>query len=514
MQFYIRRAFHSLSLVSTLALTFPISALAQEPITHPDVHLTVLHTNDTHGHLLPYSYPETTKKGSDISKLRFKRDIGGAARRGTLIKKIREERGHETLLIDAGDICDGTPFSTVYHGDADVAVMNALNYDFACPGNHEYNNSLELAKKLRDSAHFPFISANSKIKADGLLLYQPYVIKEISGVKIAFFGLMTIDAQTYPAARNDLTLELPLETAKRLVPELRKKADLVVAVTHIGFAEDKMMAKEVPGIDLIVGGHSHSLVARPEVVRQTDGVNQTLIVQDFQWAATLGRLDMTLHYDAATSSWNISKHRGNLIPITSSLSEDAEVATTVSGFWNPIKAEFGAVVGEASGDFAEKGEDSAEYNLVGDAVREDLKTEFDIENAGGVRSFLPRGPITYGDVVTLDPFGNTVVTFHATGKQIKRILETNSPHVSGIRYKLKNGVLQEVSLHGLPLEDDKLYFGATNSYYANFILKEVKDKTDTKQPRLNSILKFFRARKSVAPSYDNRRVIIGAKRIE
>ena len=94
------------------------------------------------------------------------------------------------------------------------------------------------------------------------------------------------------------------------------------------------------------------------------------------------------------------------------------------------------------------------------------------------------------------------------------LLENNSPHVSGIRYKLKNGVLQEAVLHGLPIEDDKIYFGATNSYYANFILKEVIDKVDTKQPRLNSILKYFRARKSVAPSYDNRRVIKGSKRIE
>ena len=514
MQSYVQRAIHSLALISTLALISQISILAQEPNTHPDVHLTVLHTNDTHGHLLPYSYPETTKKGSDISKLKFKRDIGGAARRGTLIKKIRGERGHETLLIDAGDICDGTPFSTVYHGDADIAVMNALHYDFACPGNHEYNNSLEQVKKMRDSAHFPFISANSKIKADGLLLYQPYIIREIGGVKIAFFGLLTIDAQTYPAAKNDLTLELPLEAAKRLVPELRRKADLVVAVTHIGFAEDEKMAKEVPGIDLIVGGHSHSLVARPQVVKQTDGANQTLIVQDFQWAGTLGRLDVTLHYDVATASWSISKRRGNLIPITSSLSEDEEVATTIAEFWNPIKDEFGAVVGEAAGDFAEKGEDSAEYNLVADAVCEDVKTEFDIENSGGVRSFLPRGKVTYGDVVTLDPFRNTIVTFHATGKQIKTILENNSPHVSGIRYKLKNGVLQEAVLHGLPIEDDKIYFGATNSYYANFILKEVIDKVDTKQPRLNSILKYFRARKSVAPSYDNRRVIKGSKRIE
>src|SRR5258708_36996317 len=124
------------------------------------VRLTILHTNDTHGHLLPYSYPQTFDANSDLAKLETVHDIGGAARRATLISRIRKEKDHKTLLIDAGDICDGTPFSTEYHGDADMAALNALKYDIACPGNHEYSNDFAQVKKLIAAAKFPYISAN------------------------------------------------------------------------------------------------------------------------------------------------------------------------------------------------------------------------------------------------------------------------------------------------------------------------------------------------------------------
>src|SRR5258708_36384974 len=130
------------------------------PCEEKTVRLTILHTNDTHGHLLPYSYPQTFDANSALAKLETVLDIGGAARRATLIRRIRKEKDHKTLLIDAGDICDGTPFSTEYHGDADMAALNALKYDIACPGNHEYSNDFAQVKKLIAAAKFPYISAN------------------------------------------------------------------------------------------------------------------------------------------------------------------------------------------------------------------------------------------------------------------------------------------------------------------------------------------------------------------
>ena len=476
-----------------------------------DVKLTILHTNDTHGHLLPFSYPDIRDKNSFVSLLRQKRDIGGAARRATLIKRIRAESGHATLVTDSGDICDGTPFSTEYHGDADIAVMNAIGVDLACPGNHEYSNPLLQVKKLIGEAKFPYLSANSFEKATGNSVFTPYTIKVINGVKIAFFGLMTYDARTYNAAKTDILMETPLESAKKLVPELRKRADIVIAVTHIGVEEDMQLAAVVPGIDVIVGGHSHTLLPKPILIPHPDDLRSysargTVIVQDHQWGGSLGRLDLTFHKEA-NDDWVVSRYTGALLPVTASLAEDADVAKVIEDYWKPIRTKYAEVLGEATGDFIQKGDDFAEYNLICDAVREEMGAEFDLENFGGVRAPLARGKITYADMVSMDPFGNTIVSFHATGKQIKAILLKHKPAVSGLRYKIERGEVTKVTLGGKPLEDDKLYSGVTNNYYGKFILEGIADQMDTKKPRLETTLAYIRTKKSVAPVFDGRRVI-------
>ena len=503
--------------LSVLLPGFIHSALAAKPVAPPavskEVRLTILHTNDTHGHLLPYSYPDTFDASNPISLLKTRRNIGGAARRATLVNAIRREKDHATLLIDAGDVCDGTPFSTEYHGDADIRTMNAVGYDLACPGNHEYNNTLLQVQRLIEEAKFPLLSANSIVKATGKSLYQPYIIREINGVKIAFFGLLTYDARTYPAARTELEMTEPIPAALKLVPELRKQADLVVAVTHIGVDEDIKMAASVPGIDLIVGGHSHTLLPEPLLIphpseTMPNSVHGTIIVQDFQWAGTLGRLDLTLR-ENNDKTWHIAKYKGKLLPVTSATPEDAATRTLIDEFWNPIKTKYGAIIGEAKGDFAHKGPDYAEYNLVADAVREQLGLEFDIENMGGVRAPLAKGAITYGDMVSMDPFGNTIVTFRATGRQLKDLLAKNRPAVSGIRYKYANGQLTEATLGGKTIEDERVYSGATNNYYARFILTDIANKTETTTPRLETVLAYVRAHKSIQPLYDDRRVLIG-----
>jgi 5'-nucleotidase/UDP-sugar diphosphatase len=497
------------ALAALLLFAFGLSPLrADAPRT---VHLTILHTNDTHGHLLPYSYPEIFDPDSDLAKLKTRHDIGGIARRATLAKRVRQEKGHETLLIDAGDICDGTPFSTEYRGDADIAAMNAAGYDLGCPGNHEFSNTLAQVRKMMTEAKFPLLCANVTVKADGRLLYTPYIIRVIGGAKIAFFGLLTFEAQTYPAALSDLTVEPPVETARRLVPELRKQADFVIAVTHIGVKEDRLLAASVNGIDAIVGGHSHTLLPYPLFIGSVpsgnpQSVNGTVIVQDFQWAGTLGRLDLTLHR-SEDGKWSVQRYAGRLLPVTRAIPEDPAVAAVVSRFWNPIKAKYGEVIGRAADDFAEKRPDYAEYNLVADAVREETGVEFDMENTGGVRALLVKGPITYADMVTMDPFSNTVILFRATGRQLKEILTRRRPAVSGIRYVLDSGRLIEATLGGGLIEDDRTYLGATNSFFARVILSDVTDKTDTKKARLDLVMDYIRKHKTVAPAYDGRRVL-------
>ncbi len=166
-------------------------------------------------------------------------------------------------------------------------------------------------------------------------------------------------------------------------------------------------------------------------------MNGTVIVQAHQWGGELGRLDLLFVKDQA-GTWQVDRYRARLIPITPDIPEDPGVAAVVDQFWKPIAAQFGEVVGQAAGEFASRGDDLAEYNLVADALRESFNAEFAMENMGGVRAPLIRGAITEADLVTLDPFNNTVVTFKATGKQIRDILQRYSPAVSGIRYRLEN----------------------------------------------------------------------------
>jgi 5'-nucleotidase/UDP-sugar diphosphatase len=482
--------------------------------TPKTVNLTILHTNDTHGHLMPYSYPETADADSEVAHLVSRKNIGGAARRATLVKKIRAEKGHDTLLLDAGDICDGTPFSIEYHGDADIAAMNAIGYDLACPGNHEFNNTVDQLIKLRSDAHFPILCANARFKSPDKPVYLPYIIKEIGGAKIAFFGLTTYDARTYTAAKDSMNMQEPIEAAKKLVPELRKQADLVVAITHIGFDVDQRMAYDVPGIDVIVGGHTHTMLSQPLYIASSvisdSLIKPTIIVQNYQWAGTLGRLDLTLQR-AENGTWSIPKYHGALLPITSTIPEDPKVAQVVSTYWGPIKSKYAAVIGEATDDFASKGPDYAEYNFVADAVREQMGTEFDLENQGGVRAPLTKGTITYQDMATLDPFGNTLVTFKVTGRQLKEILAKGRPGVSGIRYTMSGNTLTEATINGKPIEDDRVYAGATNSYLASQpIMKDVADKVDTKKPRLEALIAYIKAHKTISPSYDSRRLLKSA----
>ena len=153
----------------------------------------------------------------------------------------------------------------------------------------------------------------------------------------------------------------------------------------------------------------------------------------------------------------------------------------VAGYWDPIKGKYGEVVGEAGGDFAPKGADHAEYNLVADAIREQMGVDFDIENMGGVRSPLAKGPITYADMVNMDPFGNTIVTFRATGKQIKQMLMQDRPAVSGIRYTYAKGDTDRGHSWRQAHRGRQIYAGATNNYYARSLLKDITDKTDTKR---------------------------------
>ena len=477
------------------------------------VSLTILHTNDTHSHLLPFSYPDAAA-GRDLQGLRTYRDIGGIARRATLAKRIRGEvqaRGGATWLVDVGDFSDGTPFSMEHHGDADVAAMNAAGYDLGTLGNHEFNNTPEQLRKLVAAARFQLVGANARDRATGQPLVPPFVVRNVGPVRVGVFGLLTREAASYPAAKASVDVADELETARKIVAALRPQADIVVLLSHAGEDVDERLAAEVPGIDVIVGGHTHSrlpsgnFVWRSDDLRSND-VNGTVIVQAHQWGGELGRLDLLFDRDA-NGTWRVERFRARLVPVTADIQPDPRVAAVVDEYWKPIASRYGEVIGQAAGEFSSRGDDAAEYNLVADAVRETFRADFGMENMGGIRAPLLRGAITRGDMVTLDPFNNTVVLFKATGREIRQLLERYSPAVSGLRYRVQDRKLVEASIGGRPLRDDKTYSGATNSYFAGFALKGMQTR-NTGKTRLDTVIDYIRRKGTVQPSYDGRRIVV------
>jgi 5'-nucleotidase/UDP-sugar diphosphatase len=498
-----------LVVLSIVFLTFfPARISAQQ------VPLTILHTNDTHGHLLPFSYPSVVPPGSELAALKVRRDIGGIARRATLVKRLREElgrRGTTVWLVDAGDFTDGTPFTIEYHGAADIAAMNAAGYTFGTLGNHEFNNPLERMRLLLGQFTYPILNANAVETASGGLLARASEIRKLGPLKIGIFGIVTHEARTYPAGRESVTIADEIETAQRMTKTLRPQANIILLISHAGEEMDEQIAKAAPGIDIIVGGHSHSRLPSGEFMWRSDElkpkeVNGTIIVQAHKWGGEVGRLDLLFDRDER-GAWRVERFRSRLIPVTPDIGEDKSVAAVVDRFWKPIAARYGEIIGQAAGDFSQRGDDLEPHNLVTDAIRETIGTEVVLEDDSSLQAPLIRGNITAGDLAMMDPYDNTIVTFKMAGRQLKEILVKERPAVSGLRYRLENGVLSEVTVGGQPIDESRLYTVATNSFYAAIAMKGV-EVVNTKRLRREMIANYIHTKGVVRPLFDGRRVVI------
>lgn len=488
--------------------------LLQSLVLAQQVSLTILHTNDTHGHLMPFSYPSIVPPGSKLSGIKVRTDIGGIARRDTLVKRLRQElegRGTTVWFVDGGDFCDGTPLSTEYHGDADVAAMNAAGYTFGTLGNHEFNNPLSKLKDLIGQFRYPLLCANAVETSTGKPLAPASAIRELGPLKIGIFGFVTLDAGRYRAGKEGVTVSGEIETARRMVNALRPEAGIVIAISHGGEQVDEQIGAAVQGLDVIVGGHSHSRLPFGQFVWSSDElkakeVNGTIIVQAHEYGGELGRLDLLFTKDE-TGAWHVDRFRARLIPVTPDIPEDEAVAAVVDRYWKPIADRYGEITGQATDDFSERCDDEAQYNLVADAVRETYGTEIELENVAGVRAPLVKGKITRADLINMDPFDNKVVTFRITGRQLKETLRKARPYVSGLRYRLENGEITELTVAGQPVDDDRVYTGATNTYLADYALKGI-EVVNTGRLRRDVLIDFIRKKGTVKPSYDGRRVVI------
>jgi len=226
--------------------------------------LVIMHTNDTHSQIDPYTYKADT-------------NMGGFLRRDAAIREVREQNPY-CLLLDAGDFSQGTPYFNFYKGYVEVRLMNEMGYDAATLGNHEFDNgSAALATRLK-TAKFPIVCANYQFSNKKLAkVVKPYVIVERGGHKIGIFGLgVNLNSYVAPKIAQEVTYLDPVECARKVVAELQaKQCDLIVCLSHLGIDtistrdNDFELARQVPEIDVIIGGHSHEEFKTPRVVGET-----------------------------------------------------------------------------------------------------------------------------------------------------------------------------------------------------------------------------------------------------
>jgi 5'-nucleotidase len=255
-----------------------------------EVRLTILHTNDTHSRVDPFPMDGGPHEG-----------LGGVARRSTLVEGVRAENPN-VLLLDSGDIFQGTPYFNFFGGEIEFKAMSAMDYDVVTIGNHDFDNGVAGLVEMMPHASFQFVSANYDCSDSPLGSHvRPWVVRESGGVKVGIFGLgIAFEGLVLASLHEGVRYTDPFAAARRAVSHLREEGcSLVVCLSHLGYRyrgsvpSDTLLAQEVPGIDLILGGHTHTFMDKPDAYTHPDG-SRTLVNQ-VGWAGMrLGRIDVVL----------------------------------------------------------------------------------------------------------------------------------------------------------------------------------------------------------------------------
>ncbi len=445
--------------------------------------ITLLHTNDHHGRFWKNS----------------KGEYGMAARK-TLIDRIRSEvesQGGFVLLLDAGDINTGMPESKMFNAEPDIKGMNLLGYDAMAVGNHEFDNTLSILRTQQSWMKFPLLSANIYDKITKKLLFDPFVTFNFKGLKIIVLGLTTEDTITQGNPDNIKNIEFTsvIDYCRDMVPQLKDRSDILIALTHLGYYPDAAhgsnapgsvsLARAVNGIDVIVDGHTHTMLESPDVQ------NNTIIVQAGEYGKYLGRLDLTY------SNKKLIQKAYKLIPVNlkkqikkdnktvhafveTEIPEDPQVLSFLSEYQKIGKDKLYTVIGSSNGKFIGDRDIIRNFetnlgNLLCRAAISKTFADLSIVNSGGVRASLPSGNITYKDVLKVSPFGNTLCTVMLTGKELITYLEKavnmekdtgGFAQISGVTIFVSQKKITSVLVGGKIVSDSKKYKLALPSYMA------------------------------------------------
>jgi len=298
-----RRKFIKQTLLSGAGLAslnlIPFSSLAAKKKDYTKI--TILHTNDVHSHIEPFPLNDPKYPG-----------LGGAARRAALIQDIRNEE-ENVLLLDAGDIFQGTPYFNKYKGELDFKIMSLMQYDAATIGNHDFDNGIDGLNKMLPHAKFPFVNANydfnKTILKDKILTYK---IFNKDGIKIGVFGVgVELDGLVDKRLYKETIYHNPIEKANEVAQLLKEKekCDLIICLSHLGYqyktdkVSDLILAEKTKHIDLIIGGHTHTFLAQPKEINNL--TNNTTLITQVGWAGiNLGRINFYINKDQKNYSFH------------------------------------------------------------------------------------------------------------------------------------------------------------------------------------------------------------------
>ncbi|MTI14199.1 bifunctional UDP-sugar hydrolase/5'-nucleotidase UshA [Sansalvadorimonas verongulae] len=431
--------------------------------------LTVLHTNDHHG--------------------RFWRDHKGRwgmSARMTLVNEIRQEvkdEGGNVLLLSGGDVNSGVPESDLQDAIPDFKGMNLLGYDAMAVGNHEFDKPRDVLMMQQDIADFPFLSANIIDEKTGSPLFKPYTTFEFDGLRVAVMGLTTIDTPkaTDPANTAGLDFISPVKATSQLMPELKKASDIVIVSSHLGYYEDAnhgvnspgdvTLARNVDGIDMIFGGHSHQTLERP------DKQNGTYIFQANELGKFIGRAD----FEFRNGVLKLVSYK--LIPVNHkeiTIKEDPAMLALLAPYHEKgaklVEARVGSVDERLMGERSEVRFQPTDLGtMITQAFIEKTGADFATMNGGGIRASIPAGEITYKNILTVLPFGNTLTTVEMNGQEVMDYLNVvalkpaNSgafAHFSGIEMVIESGAVHDVRIGGEAIDLNKTYKMALLSFSA------------------------------------------------
>ncbi|GBD94100.1 endonuclease YhcR precursor [bacterium BMS3Abin05] len=429
-------------------------------------HIRILHWNDFHAHNMPMDWKENGK----IYK------AGGSAYLEAYLEKYGQGKNW-VVTVDAGDEFQGTPISVLTKGMSQIELLNLIRPDVFTLGNHEFDYGEGVLLKDLARAKFPVISANIFNKKTGKLFVKPYLIKTVGTVKIGFIGVITPDllGLTLPANVRGLKILKPEQVVRKYKAMLRDSVNIFVVVSHMGVDRDMELASNVPGIDVIIGGHSHTALQQPKII------NGTIICQAGSYGRFLGKLDLWVD----TKQNAVVRYDERLIPVLpSAIQPNPVVAKKVNELEKQVSDELDVVIGELKTDWLRSGR--SESNLgdwEADVMRQYTGTDVAFQNSGGMRKNLFAGPIRKRDLWEINPFSNYFVTFSVTGKELRKILENNVNgkgeflQVSGLRFtytsqKPAGQRVLSVSVDGRPLDETKTYSVCTNNFLADHFYRD------------------------------------------